>query len=87
MDAVVAVEVDALERLGGAGNDARRQPPRASREREDAAVVVGVGVDVEQAGVEGSGDGVDRASVAALGDIRNREQRPAASGCQREVRS
>ena len=74
MRAVVAPEVDALPRhLHG-----REQPPDqlvlGADDREDRAVVVGVGVDVEQArmGAERRAESVDRPCVAALAEVRYR---------------
>ena len=53
------------------------QRPRLGGEREDGAVVVGVGVAVEHAraaGGEGGADGVEDRGVAALGDVGDGEQ-------------
>ena len=53
------------------------QRARLAGEREDGAVVVGVGVAVEHAraaGGEGGADGVEHRGVAALGDVGDGEQ-------------
>jgi hypothetical protein len=53
------------------------QAARLPGEREDAAVVVRVGVDVEQARTaadEGGADGVERLAVAALRDVGDGEE-------------
>ena len=56
---------------------ARRSGPVAAARREDGAVVVGVGVAIEQLGAVGEGglESADLIGVAALGDVGDREQR------------
>ena len=80
MNARVRVDVDPGERLACTLKNRLCQPPVLTGEAEDAAIVVGVGVDVEQpraAALEGVADRRDRLGVATLGDVRNREQHPA----------
>jgi hypothetical protein len=70
-------QVDPLDRLARALQQRLVQPARLPGEREDAAVVVRVAVDVEQAraaGDEGGADGVERLAVAALRDVGDGEQ-------------
>ena len=66
-------------RAGGSPRAPRRRPPASSPghagERVGAAVVVGVGVDVEQARAERVRDPIDRPTVASLGHVWDREQR------------
>jgi hypothetical protein len=66
VDAVVASEVDAVDRLdghpaGGLGAD----------EGQDAAVVVGVGVHVEQVVACRGDQGGDDLGIATLGDVQH----------------
>jgi hypothetical protein len=68
-------DVDPAHRFGGAAAHGRGEPTRFAREREDAAVMIGVGVDAEQPRVERRADRLDRGPVAAFGDIGDREQR------------
>jgi hypothetical protein len=86
----VARHVDRLQRLLGAGDERLAQGARRAGEREDAAVVVGVGVAVEQgdAAAERLLHRGEAIVVAPLGDVGNREQdrhrlRLAAGGCAR----
>ena len=75
VNAFVAVhDIDPANRLGGALQNRVRQLAGLASEREHAAVVVGVGVDAEQASVERGTDRVDRVLVAALRDVRDRQQ-------------
>jgi hypothetical protein len=74
---LVRGQVDPLDRLARALQQRLVQPARLPGEREDAAVVVRVAVDVEQAraaGDEGGADGVERLAVAALRDVGDGEQ-------------
>jgi hypothetical protein len=69
MDTTVPVQVHPRERLASAAQYGPRKSARLAREREDAAVVIGVDVYVEQprtAGLERGSDRVDRAAVAPL---------------------
>ena len=75
MNPFVVVDVDAADHLGGAVRDRLRQLHGLTCEREHAAMVVGVGVNVEKAGVKRQRDRVDRGRVAALRHVRDREQR------------
>ena len=73
----VGGQVDPLDRLARAFQQRQVQRARLAREREHGAVVVGVGVDVEQpraAGDERGADRVERRDVAALGDVGDGEQ-------------
>ena len=69
MNALVGVDLDPAHRLGGAANDGIGQRSRLAGERVGAAVVVGIGVDVEQAVAERGRDRGDRGLIAALGDV------------------
>ncbi len=75
--ALVTGHVDRLDRLLGAGGEGVQQRPRPAAEREDGAVVIGVGVAVEQGHStrEGHRQRFDRRGVAALGDVGYGEQR------------
>ena len=78
VDTGVLVEVDARDSLARPGQQGGAQPARFAGQREDRAVVVGVGVDAEEgdaAGAgEGGGEGVDRRGVRPLGDVGDREE-------------
>ena len=77
VDAVVAAQVDAGDRLTRAREQRGREHPRLPGERVDGAVVVGIGMDVEQpdaGALEGAADGVDRRGVTPLGDVGDGEQ-------------
>src|SRR6185312_15536844 len=89
VDAVVAAQVDPLDRDARGGEQRGREGPGPAhpREREDAAVVVGIAVGCEQADVARAGarqrapERVDRLLVAPLGEVGDREQHaPAARG-------
>ena len=73
----IAGDVDALDRHPGSVGERLVQGPRRGGQREDGAVVVGVGVAVEHAraaGGERCADGVEDRAVAALGDVGNGQQ-------------
>ena len=77
MKALVAREVDALDRFAGAARQRLVERPGLGREGEDGAVVIGVLVAVEDAGAaggEGVADGVEGDGVAALGDVGDGEE-------------
>ena len=69
----IPANVDALNGHPRAGEQGARQRTLSAREREHRAVMVGIGVDVEQArgpsGRERLGDRLDRRLSAALGDV------------------
>ena len=70
-------DVDAREGLARALQHGGREASRRAREREHGAVVVGVGVHVEDARatrLEGRRDGVERRPVAAFRHVGDREQ-------------
>ena len=73
MRALVAAQVDALARARDPVEERGDELVLRADEREDRAVVVGVGVDVEQARVRGEGaaERVDRAAVAAFREVRD----------------
>ena len=73
----VRAQVDALLSDRDAGDERVRERVVLSDEGEDAAVVVGVDVQVENAGVllERGADGDDRRPVAALREVRHRLER------------
>ena len=75
VDPDMPVEVDPADRLGSALQHRAGQAPGLPSQREHAAVVVGVGVDPEQARVERSADRLDGDRVPALRDVRDRQQR------------
>ncbi len=75
VDSVVVAEVDELEESPCAVEYREGEFPRLSRQREYRAVVIGVGVHVEQARVEGLGDLRDGAWIPARRDVRDREER------------
>src|SRR4051812_40700989 len=77
MRAVVLAEVDPLFGDGDACDERVGQLVLGPDEREDGAVVILVGVDVEQARVrvERSADRVDRRAVAPDTEVRNRLER------------
>ena len=79
MHALVPAQVDLLHCLSSAVEDRVGQLTLRPRQREHRAVVVGIGVDVEQPGVEGGRHPLDRPPVAALGDVRYRQQRQPSS--------
>jgi hypothetical protein len=73
----VGGEVDPVQRDPRPLDERLMQLARRAREREHGAVVVGVGVDVEDAGAvvaEGGGDRVEHGVVAALGDVGDGQQ-------------
>jgi hypothetical protein len=75
----VAHDVDPLDGLAGAGGDRVGELPGRAGEREDRAVVIGVGARVQQPGTacgEGGSDRIEDRIVAALGDVRDGEERP-----------
>ena len=92
--AVVPGEVDAPQGLAGTLEQRLGQLALRAGERHDRAVVVGVGVDVEDAraaaGGEGARDRSDSGRVPALGHIGRRQQRhrslPHATGGSRADR-
>ena len=71
----MAGEVDPLDRGQRAVAHRRRQQARLAGDREDGPVVIGIGMDVEQPRIERRPDRLDRGGVAALRDVRNREER------------
>ncbi len=73
MRTLVAAEVDPLTCGRDPGQQRRHELLRLADERVDRAVVILVGVHVEQLGVRGErrADRVDRAPVAALGEVRD----------------
>ena len=77
MSPLVAAEIDAVARACDPRQEGLHELLVLADEREDRAVVVGVGVDVEQLGVlcERSRDGVDRRPVAPLREVRHRFER------------
>ena len=77
MSPVVAAKIDALARACDPGQQRLDELIVLGDEREDRAVVIGVGVDVEQLGVLTSavGQGVDRGLVASLREVRHRFER------------
>ena len=76
MQSLVPAQVDPLHGLARAAQQCLGQLRGGGRERVDAAVVVLVGVQVEQPGrVEAAADGLDHLVVAALADVGDGEQR------------
>ena len=77
MRALVPAQVDPLARARHSGDERLDELRLAAGEREDGAVVIGVGVDVEQpgAGRQRPAERVDRPAVAPLGEVRNRLER------------
>jgi len=73
MDTDMPVDVDPSDHLGGSVQHRPGQASRPAGEGEYAAVMVGVGVDVEQPSVERRADRLDGGRVAALGDVRDRQ--------------
>ena len=77
VDPAMAAQVDAVDALAGQGHQRVLEGERLPHDGEDAAVVVGVGVDVDHAGpgppacVRESGDD---ARVAALADVGHGER-------------
>ena len=83
---LVRGQVDPLDRLARALQQRLVQPAGLPGEREHAAVVVRVAVDVEQARAaadEGGADGVERLAVAALGDVGDGEEQASPPGRSR----
>src|ERR1035437_5172160 len=74
VDPRVLVDPNLVQRHGGAVGDPSRQRSGRPGKREHAAVVVRVGVDVEQWGAERSSDRVDGVTAAPLGDVGDRQQ-------------
>src|SRR5437764_4005028 len=74
MDPVVAIDLNQLDSFRCSSGNRRSERAGVAGEREHAAVVVRVGVNVEQPALEGRADLFDRGSVTALGDIGHREQ-------------
>src|ERR1019366_84358 len=75
VDSRVLVDADLVRRRGGPGGDPWGEGPGRSRQREHAAVMVGIGVDVEQRGAERGADRVDGVTAAPLTDVGDRAQR------------
>ena len=69
MNALVGVDLDPPHRFGGTAHDVARQLSRATGEGEGAAVMVRIGVDVEESVAERPRDRVDGRLIAALGDV------------------
>jgi hypothetical protein len=78
-------QVDRSERLRGSLEERVREQPGFAREREHGAVVIRIAVRVEQCGIECAGNRSDRGRVAALGDVRNREQLDVRAGAGRRL--
>ena len=76
MKAAVAAHVDALDRDRGSRRQQLVEFPRVAVEGDDGAVVLGVGVAVEQAAlaVERRANRRDHRGVAALGEVGDSEQ-------------
>ena len=77
MDAAVGADVDPRDRLPRPGDERVGQRLRRSDEREDAAPVVRIGVDVQQPAAVGEGppDRVQRLLVLSFADVRDRLER------------
>jgi hypothetical protein len=90
MDPSVLTEVDEIEGFFCPRCHGRRELAFLTGERQHRAVVVGVEVNVEQAGVECTRESMDRARVASGGDVGDSEERHpdrrCASGSARDGR-
>ena len=77
MDALVPAQVDQLARHPHALHERLDQLLLAAGQGEDRAVVIGVGMDIEQGGAvsERLGDGLHRGLVTTLGEVGNGLQR------------
>ena len=87
VDSFMAGEIDPPDDLGGAAQHRAGQVPGRTREREHAAMVVGVSVDAEQTRVECGADRLDRRPVAALRDVRDRQEDGVHSATSARARS
>jgi hypothetical protein len=75
MEAVVDGQIDRLGGRASTGGEGAGELALTGDEREDAAVVVGIGVDVEQArGLERGGQAGDQIRVATGADVGNGKQ-------------
>ena len=74
VDALMRAQVDALSGDGDRRHQAIDEIGRRPDAGEDRAVVVGIGVDVEDAHMPGERppDGIERRRVTTLGEIRHR---------------
>ena len=77
VQALMGAEVDQVDGVGGARHQRLDELGRLGRHREDAAVVLGVVVAVENSGVcaQGRLQGADHADVPALGEVRDSDER------------
>ena len=75
MDARVSADVDARDRGAGAADQRLGHVALPGREAEDGAVVIRIGVEVEEMrGRERAPDRLERREIATLADIRNRHE-------------
>jgi hypothetical protein len=76
VDALVRPEVDPLACSRGALDERAHEVVRLADEREDRAMVIGIGVEIEKLRPprERASDGRDRRRVTPLGDVRHRFQ-------------
>jgi SAM-dependent methyltransferase len=78
MRACVSTQIDPLTRAGDPGKQRLDELLRGADQCENRAVVILVGVDVEQPGpvAERFSEGVERCAVATFGEVRHRLERP-----------
>src|SRR5437763_14037821 len=75
MGTLVTRDVDRLDCPACAAQDRVRERAGLCGNREHAAIVVQVGMYVQQGRVERSGDALDHLEISTLGDVRGGEER------------